>query len=231
MVAHPPRPQNCWFDVEPEAPAAAGSSGILSSAILLAVPACVDGTARDEDVSVDEAAGGLEPLALVLTPNVSPRRAVRRRLLRVSTSSFALWPLCSLNLRRAAMRSSREADSMRLGSRMPAMKPDRRRDARLFGGWRPDASAASGSSGGGRGPSADGRLFSPSCSFSGRRSIRLLHVRDVLERDGNTLRTIVDMFLRRSEAMGRCKQGGMSDCMARRAHLGRAQSLPYISNS
>jgi hypothetical protein len=157
--------------------AGCSSSRMLSSAILLAAPGCVSRGDRD-GAEAEVAAGGLVPLGLVLTPKVSPSLAVSRRLLLVSASSFPDCLLCSVKRRSAAIRSSRDADCILFGLSMSVMNPERRREARLFGGCRPEASAPSASRGGGRGASAEARLWllSPSCSLAGRRSIRLFKI-------------------------------------------------------
>jgi hypothetical protein len=153
------------------------SSAMLSSAMLLAAPAVAFGTANELDGSAAPVGDGLVSLApLVLTPKASPNLAVSLLLLLVSASSFADCLRCSLNRRRAAIRSSRDADCILFGLRTSPMKPERRREARLLGGCNPDAAVPSASKGGGRGPSAEARVFSPSCSLAGRRSIRLSRI-------------------------------------------------------
>ena len=116
---------------------------------------------------------GLMPRALVRTPKVSPSLAVKRLLLRVSSSSLALLPLSSRTRRRASRRSSGVACCMRRGFKT-SQNPDIRRDARCE-----EAPVASASSGGGRlsdvtEAESGARLLSR--DVTGRRSIRLHRV-------------------------------------------------------
>lgn len=63
---------------------------MLLSATLLGAPEEASGAGGASDAPVPPDAGGLAPRALVLTPKVSPKRAVNLRLLLVSASSATL---------------------------------------------------------------------------------------------------------------------------------------------